>query len=346
MEILPYSSRLPENKSFKEVTRSSRRPLVGSLLRVRNLLMAGIIIGTVTITACNPEPKPITSQQIETACQITTPKSSSFDNYDIFAPHGIRAVTYPTTEIEIYNPGHYLVNWNIYVHNRNGAVLFDTNNPNFDESDPTLSPDGKKVVFVRKGPLKWVDKEKFQVTNERTGLEGLYVVNLKDNSVRRLTAPSKKAIDEQPSWSPDSQKIVFTKRYPDKDGRYYEDVYTIIADGLSRRLTNYQGTNNSIFRPTFSPNGRSIAYQDRTSTYVLDADGSNHRKVSEGGHLESPQGRDVGLVWLPDSSGLVIQRSKRLSNTEFGHRKFVFKKDGSYPTNITAICPPQNPILD
>lgn len=328
-----------EAECRKTSERSLKKPLRNSLGRAHGLIMAGIITGAAILAACAPGPKPITEERIKTACNAT----AFSPERDIYAPHGLLALTYPTTEIKIPNP-EQLINWNIAVYDRSGRTVFSTNNPNADESYPTLSPDGKRLLFTREGPLQWVDKDRRIVRNEPTGTAGLYVADLENNSVTRLTSlSSPSASEEQPSWSPDGKKIVFLRR-----DTAQSNLFIISADGNGQaaQLTNLSGTDNPVFRPQFSPDGKSIAYQDWTSTYVIDADGKNQIRISEGGELESAQGRDEGFEWLPDSSGLVIERAKRLSNIAFGNRKFVVNKDGSNLTNITAVCPPRDALLD
>lgn len=335
MEML---SKIPEKELAKKAT--GKRPLAHSLHTARNLIMAGIFISAAVITACSMPSKSNITQQIKLACQITAPSP----NHAALAPHGLLAATYPTAEIT-HDP-EQVVTRNIIVRDRSGSVVFATKNPYFDESDPVLSPDGKKVLFARSGPLRLLDKKQRIVVHEYTGLEGLYVAELGDGSVHRLTGLSpKQAGEEQPNWSPDERQITFV-RHETVNGQTFSDVYTVKTDGLNLvRHTNHQ-PGNRAFRPTFSPDGRSIAYQDWTSTYVMVADGSNRRRISVGGDLESPKGRDEGFTWLPDSQWVIIARSRMLYGTEFSFSKFIADTYGSKFINITANCPPQGITLN
>jgi TolB protein len=62
-------------------------------------------------------------------------------------------------------------------------------------STPAWSPDGKSIAYAR---LK---------LGRAPHRSGLYVVDLDDGDVRRLT----REIDSSPSWSPDGRQIVFAR---------------------------------------------------------------------------------------------------------------------------------------
>ena len=74
-----------------------------------------------------------------------------------------------------------------------------------------------------------------------------------------------------------------------------EDIYVVDADGSGlRRLTSHR---DSEFDPTWSPDGRRIAYrrQDEESgqIYVMNADGSRQRNVTR------RRGLDFAPAWSP-----------------------------------------------
>jgi Tol biopolymer transport system component len=78
-------------------------------------------------------------------------------------------------------------------------------------------------------------------------------------------------------------------------------IQAALAGGPIQRVTNNPSTN---IRPAFSPDGKWIAYQSNRSglfeIYVVDADGSNERRISLGDHDDrhpawSPDGRQVAV---------------------------------------------------
>ena len=88
----------------------------------------------------------------------------------------------------------------------------------------------------------------------------LYVFDIADGELRQLTDGP---FDEvQPEWSPDGNTVAFVSNREDEPGASYRsDIWTIAADGGGglRRLTDSEGQKSS---PTFSPDGRNLAYLD------------------------------------------------------------------------------------
>jgi Tol biopolymer transport system component len=138
------------------------------------------------------------------------------------------------------------------------------------------SPDGKKVAFFLENAI-WV----IPVSPE-TG---------------RPTGPAKKLLDgkyrfENPvSWSPDSEKIVFTRRDEKTEG----DIWTLsIKDGVLTQITDDEAPEHGA---SWSADGKTIAYVKGSETWAVAADGGNPRMLSD----------KRGLVfWSPDGRYLVL----------------------------------------
>lgn len=298
------------------------------------------------LTACMPEgPKEITPEQIKLACQITAPLSP--DKYDPFSPHGIRVEERPVRPPDPRSRKTEPINHNIIRVDRNGVEYPITANLDFDDNYPQLSPDGKRVVFVRKGPFELVNEERNIAVHRYTGMEGIYTIKIDGTDKRRLTNTQQKVSEEYPTWSPDGKKIIFVRR-TDGSPRQAE-LLSMNNDGTDlRRLVQVTSSslrpNESpvIFSPRYSPDGKKIAYGDWSSTYVIDADGGYSILVSRGVSLESPKGVDRHFLWLPNSQQLVIIRQYRLTPIDLRDRKFLSNADGSGSADLTPICPPAN----
>jgi TolB protein len=113
----------------------------------------------------------------------------------------------------------------------------------------------------------------------------------------------------QPSWAPDGGSLAYVYR-----GRNFADIFITDDQGQSQtRLTNSQSTvldnNDWNFRPTWSPDGKLIAYvSDKASTFPVlwlmnGTDGS-------GRHVLATPGLQVEAVdsvsWSPDGSQLAV----------------------------------------
>jgi TolB protein len=113
----------------------------------------------------------------------------------------------------------------------------------------------------------------------------------------------------QPSWAPDGSGLAYVYR-----GTNFADIFTTDDQGQSQtRLTSSQSTvldnNDWNFRPTWSPDGKLIAFvSDRTSTFptvwLMNAvDGSGRRVLATPGLQE--EAVDT-LAWSPDGSQLAV----------------------------------------
>lgn len=129
---------------------------------------------------------------------------------------------------------------------------------------PSWSPDGKRLVTAA--------RTKFDRT------EGLYVMNSDGTNARRITPPGREA--QYASWSPSAEKIAFTYV---EDGGF--DLYTIRPDGSDlRRLTSDgpEGENNWAM---WSPDGAKIAWGRGETLWLMKADGSGQRMVTDAGSV-------------------------------------------------------------
>lgn len=153
------------------------------------------------------------------------------------------------------------------------------------DSQPTLSPDGTRLVFVRSQDF----------------FSALFSVEIATGEERQLTGYTN---DIEPAWAPDGARIVFTTS---RDG--FQELYTMAPDGSDqRRLTVNEGLND--LRATYSPDGARIAYMTNYSVsdgsgeiWVMDADGANQRRLTDNA-LD-----DRSPTWSPDGRCLAFTTS-------------------------------------
>jgi TolB protein len=122
----------------------------------------------------------------------------------------------------------------------------------------------------------------FEADRDRDDPE-IYLVNAVDGSnQQRLTFT--RALDEVPSWSPDSKQILFSSDMHGEPQSQIYDIYIMNIDGSNlKRLTK---TDEAASNPSMSPDGSKIAFdlstEEKSEIYVIDKDGSNPECLGKG----------------------------------------------------------------
>ncbi|GAA4401067.1 hypothetical protein GCM10023187_14870 [Nibrella viscosa] len=223
-----------------------------------------------------------------------------------------------------FRPG----NWDLYYFEKPGSSPRRlTNHPDLDY-DAAMSPDGRWVVYCA----------------ERHSNPDLYVLDLKKGGEPRKLIESP-AMEDQPQFSPDGKTLVFVSSHSGN-----AEVYTIpFRPGTTQsmdkatNLTNHPGGD---FRPSFSSDGRYIAFSTDRDTpptgwaagrqrvgeiYRMNRDGSNLSR------LTTAPDWDGSPVWSADGKTIYYYARR-----EGEQRIWAMNADGS---NQRAISPKGLPAL-
>jgi Tol biopolymer transport system component len=166
------------------------------------------------------------------------------------------------------------------------------------DETPAWSPNGKEIVFASDRPRRG------------GGIDHLYLMRPDGTHLRPLTRDRLDA--REPSFSPDGRQIVFAARVLDGNNDYTEHgvIELISADGAHRHWLT-RGVHGDARVPTWSPDGRWIAFIDTVSTdagadsrsdlYVVRPDGTDrHRLAINVDNWSQP------LAWAPDSRHVAV----------------------------------------
>ncbi len=136
-----------------------------------------------------------------------------------------------------------------------------------------------------------------------------------------------------PAWSPDGGKIAFSAGVvitiePNKP---FSDIYLVNLDGSGlTKLTSGSGQNGGV---TWSPDGKQIAFASNRDPdgmwkiWVMNADGSNQRRLTDIQNPSIPGFTGVEPSWSPDGTKILFN----------GYREiFVMNADGSNVRPLTS----------
>ena len=180
---------------------------------------------------------------------------------------------------------------------------------------PAWLPNGDKIGFVHHGDIWVIDREG---RNRENITKGRHEESIFD-----------------PAWSPDGSEIVYRSRVGGIFGTF--DIYLINAAGRhSKNLTDDLHYDD---RPSWSPNGRQIAFGAylrprrqwvESEVFVMDMNGGNRVNLTQNPHAKS-----AGVSWSPDGTRIAYSASPKPFLWLGPINIYVMNADGTNPVLLT-----------
>lgn len=202
--------------------------------------------------------------------------------------------------------------YDIFMADLNGKIVKQLTNAKGYDAEPTLSPDGKKMIY----------------TSNKDGDIDLYIMDLESRKEKRVTNTI--GYDGGAWFSPDGKKIIWRASRPKTEAEIKEykellaesmvaptnmEVFVANADGTNaRQVTNFGQAN---WAPTFMPDSKRIIFASNHeykrgfpfNLYTINEDGSGLHKVSR------DKGFDAFPMFSPDGKKVIFSSNRNNGGT-------------------------------
>jgi Tol biopolymer transport system component len=200
-------------------------------------------------------------------------------------------------------------NQEIYIMNVDGRRQTRLTTNSYLDFQPSWSPDGKGIAFV----------------SFRDGNAEIYTMNANGTEQTRLTYNQLGSF--MPAWSPDGTRILYVSRrfylrmnYRGRQERIpFLNICLMNADGSEK--INLTDSPTDHWHPTWSPDGKNIAFAAYDEIYIMNSDGSGEKKLTNNPSYK------LDPAWSPDGKFIAFASNHESIYPEI----YVMNVDGNTP---------------
>ena len=191
----------------------------------------------------------------------------------------------------------YEVDGDIWIMDADGANRVQLTNTPEPDFDPSLSPDGQRVVFRTERGTYGPDSRGF-------GADGIFIINADGSGEHQLWPPNGQTPGGLfPDWSPTGDRIVFSGVTKD----WTETLYTIRPDGTGLADLGMMGEGTE-----WSPDGTTLAFESHAGDgewqiWSIKADGTGRRQLTNvPAFTPGGAGGNRMGAWSPDGTRIAF----------------------------------------
>lgn len=202
--------------------------------------------------------------------------------------------------------------YDIFMADLDGKIVKQLTNAKGYDAEPTLSPDGKKMIY----------------TSDKDGDIDLYIMDLKTGKEKKITTTL--GYDGGAWFSPDGKKIIWRASRPKTDTEIKEykellaekmvaptnmEVFVANADGSNvKQVTSFGQAN---WAPNYMPDSKRIIFASNHeykrgfpfNLYMINEDGTGLQKVSR------DKGFDAFPMFSPDGKKIIFSSNRNNGGT-------------------------------
>jgi len=165
------------------------------------------------------------------------------------------------------------------------------------------------------------------VTLSKDGNPDIYKMSADGQSLTQLTRGPNRAMNVEPSISPDGRTIAFSS---DRNGRPH--IFLMNLDGSNARAITRAGVYNAS--PAWSPDGKTIAFaghdKDHFDVFTMSPDGTNLKRMTDARKTNGKPSNNESPSWSPDGRHIVFA-----SDRTGKYQLYIISPDGTNERRIT-----------